>query len=205
VRRNPGDPVRRLPNVNRRILLLASVTIVVLAVLAIGRWATSTAPSATLAQPPAAAVEANSADNLFRVRIRAEPATYRSGEPIHVQAWLAYLGPKDRETIVGSGSGLVGFSWEQLDGQRRQGGAATADCRPYSIERAIPIAVRFTKSGGFTAEDPDAPYWRQYFADPVFRLLPGHYRIHAQADFTVGACGGERHDLEASVQVLVVP
>jgi hypothetical protein len=192
--------------VNRRIVfVLATAIVVVVAALAVQRWANRVQGSPAPAVAPAVAVEGRDADPAFAIRVRAEPAVYRSGEPIQVWAWLTYTGPKPQEKLAASGSGLVQFSWEQLDGQRRQEGAATADCAPYSIDRTQVLAVPFAKSGGFTGEDPDAGFWRQYFADPIFRLPAGRYRIHALTNFSVRECGGAEHRLDASVEITVLP
>jgi hypothetical protein len=194
--------------VNRRIVLVvALVTAVAVAAVVVDRWA-NRASAAASPEPSAAApaaVEGTDIDPSFAVRIRAEPAVYRSGQPIHITAWLTYTGPKAQEKLVGSGSGFVLFSWEQLDGRLHQEAVATADCVPYSIKRDEALAVPFAKTGAFQGDDPDVRFWQRYFADPVFRLPAGRYRIHAVPSFTVGECGGPAHHLDASVEILVLP
>jgi len=199
---------------NRRILLvLATAVTVVVAALAIQRWS-NRAVEAQAAESPsplppvavrAAAVEGNDVEPSFKLRIRAESGVYRSGEPIQIWAWLTYAGPKGQEKLVGSGSGLVLFSWEQLAGDLHQDAAATTDCAPYTINRDQVLAVPFAKSGGFSADDPYAAFWRQYFADPALRLPASRYRIHAQTNFYVGDCGAAEHRLDAAVEIGVLP
>jgi hypothetical protein len=194
--------------VNRRILLaFAAAVMFVVAVLAVQRWTSRAPESPTLPPVPAVAVEGNNADSQFEIRIRAESATYRSGDAIQINAWLTYLGPKGQEQLAGSGDGLVGFSWEEQVGRRRQGAIWHSSCATYSIDRAQPLAVRFIKTGSYSADDPDADYWRQFFADPVFRLSVGRYRIHAETNFSIGDCGhrGSDHHLDAPVDILVLP
>jgi hypothetical protein len=206
---HPDHPVRRLSDMNRRILIVLALTaVVIVAAVAIERWvnrasASASPPPSTAA--PAAAVEGTDSDPLFAVRIRAESAVYRSGQPIQVRAWLTYAGPKAQEKLVGSGSGLVLFSWEQLDGRLRQEAVATADCVPDSIKRDEALVVPFAKTGAFQGDDPDAGFWQRYFVDPMFRLPAGRYRIHAVPSFTVGECGGLTHQMDASVEILVLP
>jgi len=195
--------------VNRRILVVLTLTaVVVVAALAVERWA-SGASAVASPQPsttaPVAEVEGTDVDPLFAVRIRAEPAVYRSGQPIRITAWLTYTGPKAEEKLVGSGSGLVLFSWEQLDGRLRQEAVATADCVPYSIKRVEPLVVPFAKAGAYQGDDPDVGFWQQYFADPVLRLPAGRYRIQALPRLTIGECGGPEHRLDATVEITVLP
>jgi hypothetical protein len=192
--------------VNRRFLLpLAAAIVVVVAALAVQRWTSRVQGSPVPALVPAVAVEGTDADPAFAVRIRAESAVYRSGEPIDIRAWLTYAGPKAQETLMGSGSGLVIFSWEQLDGRLRQDGIWTADCGPYTIDLGQPLAAPFAKSGAVLGDGPEAEFWRQYFEDPVFRLPAGRYRIHALTNFFVGECGGPEHRLDAAVEITVLP
>jgi hypothetical protein len=193
--------------VNRRIVLvLATASVVIVAALAVQRWTNGLQASPAPAVVPALAVEGNDGDASFAVRIRAEPALYRSGQPIHITAWLTYAGPKGQERLMGSGSGIVLFSWEQQDGRLRQEAVATADCVPYTIARGQARAVPFAKTGAFSGDDPDVAFWQQYFADPVFRLPVGRYRIHAVTGFFVGDCGaGPEHRLDASVEITVLP
>jgi hypothetical protein len=195
--------------VNRRILLVLTLAAaVVVAALVVERWANRASASAS-PQPsttaPFAVVEGTDVDPLLAVRIRAEPAVYRSGQPIHITAWLTYTGPKAEEKLVGSGSGLVLFSWEQLDGRLRQEAVATADCVPYSIKRAEALVVPFAKTGAYQGDDPDVGFWQQYFADPVLRLPVGRYWIHAVPHLTIGECGGPEHRLDAAVEITVLP
>ena len=106
---------------------------------------------------------------------------------------------------MGSGSGLVLFSWEQLDGRLRQEAVATSDCVPYSIKRVEALVVPFAKTGAYQGDDPAVGFWQQYFADPVLRLPAGRYRIHALPNLTIGECGGPEHRLDASVEITVIP
>ena len=86
-----------------------------------------------------------------------------------MSASLTYLGPKARETLVGSGSGLVMYTWERADGLRMDGGG-TADCRPTDVAQGQQLVFPFTKSGGFDAEAPNAQFWKEYFRERLQRM-----------------------------------
>jgi hypothetical protein len=195
--------------VNRRILIvLALAAVVIVTALAVERWVNRASASASpqpSTTPPVAGVEGTDAEPLFKLRIRAESAVYRSGQPTQVRAWLTYTGPNAQEKLVGSGSGIILFSWEQTDGRLRQEAVATADCVPYTLAKGQARAVPFAKTGAFSGDDPDVAFWQQYFADPVLRLPVGRYRIHAITGFSVGECGGPEHRLDASIEILVLP
>jgi hypothetical protein len=192
--------------VKRRVLLgLALAAIVAVTALAVQRWTNRAQEAPAPGGVPAAGVEGTDADAAFTLRIRAESVEYRFGEPIQIRAWLMYLGPKDQELLAGSFSGIVLYSWEQLNGPLRRGNSLRLNCQPYVINRGQPIDIPFGKNGAFSGDDPDAAFWRQYFADPAFRLPVGRYRIHAKTFFYIGDCRGPKPDLDAAVQIQVLP
>jgi hypothetical protein len=210
----------RLLDVNRRLLLaVAAAVALVVAVLAIQRWSNLTTEAQATASPspvpqvviPTGPVEARSADGPFSVDMRIESAVYRSGEPIAIRATLTYTGPKVRETLAGSGTGLVIYSWEELDGPRHYDAVGTDDCHHYSIGRDQGMVVPFAKffqggpPGVIPDTIPDAAFWRAYFSDPLFRLPAGRYRIHAGSAFWISTCSGREFHMDPSIEIQVLP
>lgn len=141
----------------------------------------------------------------FRLIIDATQTEFAADEPIDVSATLTYLRPLGETiTATGSGSGLVGFGIEQLDGELHMSPAQTYDCQGYSLDSGVPLAVPFSKSGGFAADGPNADFYRQYFETPELRLPAGVWRVYARSNFIVGGdCVGERIDLTASITIRV--
>jgi hypothetical protein len=143
-----------------------------------------------------APVEARARDARFELVLRLPRLTWAAGEPIEAEASLTYLGPADRIEVSGSGSGLVLFGLEQVEGPVRFLGAATADCVPRTLDRGVPVVVPYRKSGGFSDDDPNAAWYRAFFADPLLRLPPGSWRLSATADGYLGnGCDGPRYHL----------
>jgi hypothetical protein len=128
---------------------------------------------------------------------------YAVGEPIDIAAILAYDGDMRTRALVGSGSGLVVFSIGQLDGDLSMGGLMTSDCRPYEITSGEPLTLPYIKGGGWSADDPNAGFYREWVEDPVFTLPAGAWRVWASADFALGECGGRQVRLDASIVVTV--
>lgn len=153
--------------------------------------------------PGAAGPVARDADESFELVLRVASARYGANQPIDASATLSYLGPEAGIDLVGSGSGLISFSARQLDGRLDITGGQTADCAPYRLDRARPMEVPYAKSGGWSNDDPDAAFYKAFFADPVFRLPRGAWRISARAGFTVEECGGVSHALGAEVTIVV--
>jgi hypothetical protein len=160
---------------------------------------TSATPSATsIATGPAAEVVRDA----FRLTIAVSSATYRVDEPIEVRTVLAYAGPAPSIEVGGSGSGLVGFSLQQLDGPIAVDAAGTSDCAPWTLKRGDNL-IPFQKSGGYSADDPQADFFARYLNDPQLRLPAGTWRITALASLARPGCDGGGVNLSAAVDVTV--
>jgi hypothetical protein len=171
-------------------------------------WPTGPAASPTAIQPTGVAPTGEAPmdvanDGTFELVMSASRAAYPAFEPIDISTSLEYLGPASSIIATGSGSGLVGFGVQQIDGVHATGTGGTADCRDYGFTRGERTAVPFGKSGGYSEDDPDAAFLKDYFADPQLRLPPGSWRVYAIAQFTLGGCGGELHELRAEITIVV--
>ena len=167
--------------------------------------APTAAPSATPGPTPqpSGAVRAEAVDGPFRLVFELAKDTWRAGEPIDGRASLEITA--GGVELVGSGSGLVLFGFRELDGRRQMGPGATADCKVYRLDAGRPLATGITQSGGFAGEDPDAAFYRAFFADPLVRLPAGRWEIQAFAFYAVGACGNPEDTLRAPLTVTVAP
>jgi hypothetical protein len=136
--------------------------------------------------------------------VTAEPAVVAPGERIEVEAVVTNDGPEPIE-LSGSGSGVVFFSVTRLDDGLTSGEPAwTSDCVPHIVNPGEPIVVPFSKSGGWSEEDPNAAFLRTYFSEPELTLPSGAWRIDVTAAATIGeGCTGEPLDLELSLLVRV--
>lgn len=155
------------------------------------------------AAPGPLPVQVTDIDAGFRLTISTARTVYRSDEPIEVGATLTYIGPEGVAQVTGSGSGVVHFRLEHLDGPLDMAPVITADCARHRFVRGVPQQVPFQKSGGWSADDPNAAFWKAYFDDPLFRLPSGRWRVIAQAAFVVPECGGEGQLLEAPLDLVV--
>ncbi|MGZ8563458.1 MAG: hypothetical protein ACXWWU_07545 [Candidatus Limnocylindria bacterium] len=134
----------------------------------------------------------------------AEPAVVAAGEPISVEAVVTNDGA---EPIVlsGSGSGFVFFSVTRVeDGLTSGPPGMTMDCAQHVLAPGEPTVVPFSKSGGFSPDDPNAAFLRTYFADPELTLPSGTWRIDVSTAATIGGgCTGPQLDLALALLVTV--
>ncbi len=115
----------------------------------------------------------------FALAMRIGSDVVDAGAPIDVAATLTWEGAEPTATIWGSGMGPVLFALEQLDGDLELGGMMTADCAQHEYARLAPVQIPYVKSGGISADDPNAGFYRAFFADPVLRLPAGRWRVSA--------------------------
>ena len=133
-------------------------------------------------------------------------ATWSAEEAIDVGASLAYLGGQAEATLFGSGDGVLFFSSEEVNGDRKMEAGWRESCGPHTIGPQQPITTAYRKSGGWVPEDPNAAFYQAFFADPLFHLPRGQWKITALATFSFGnGCGqGRKVDLSASFTITVV-
>ena len=159
--------------------------------------------------PPIAGerVTAEDADGTFRLTLAADQDRYRAGQEIDVMATLTYLGPTDAIVARGSSNpGLIGFSVASTDPPVRINTAFTTDCGPHEMTRGIPVEYPLAKSGGYSPDEPLAPFYAAYFASPELRLPAGTWTITAAGNWYIGDCGASQlYELSASVTVVVEP
>jgi hypothetical protein len=146
----------------------------------------------------------------FELNLTADNAEYAANEPITVEATLTYTGPAAQAILYGSGTGPIGFSVERLEdgfNPAGSGPAFTTDCSQHPYLQSEPVRYPFQKSGGFSADDPNADAYEAYLNDPLLRLPPGTWRISAGASGYLGPgdCVGPLLNLQAEVTVTVTP
>ena len=125
---------------------------------------------------------------------------FAEGDAIDVRTTLTWTGPAPKGVIWGSGSGMVAFSFAELTGRYRTIGAVTTDdCAKHEFAQGIATPIPFGKSGGWTDEDPDAPFFEAFFRDPQLHLPPGRWRITARANGFLAECVGDAPELDLRV------
>lgn len=205
VRQPPPAPVR-LTTVRILVALLLGALLAACA-SPVPTPSPSTAPTGSPAPSQLAVipVERRAGDGAFVLTVTTPSLTWQAGQEIGFESSLTYLGPGATIEVIGSGSGLVGFTLEQLDGPLDVGGAWTADCVPYELARGKPLTSGYEKSGGWSDTDPNADVFQAFITDPVFRLPAGEYVVRTTFEGYLGGCGGERHSLTVELPLTILP
>jgi hypothetical protein len=147
--------------------------------------------------------QAESIDGPFQLTFVLPRTSWHSGEAIVGEARLSLIrGAKAQ--LSGSGTGLVAFRFRDLSGNRLVEPAWTADCKHYLLAAGDPIDSEITKSGGWSEDEPNADFYRAFFADPDLHLPGGDWEITAIASFLEGpSCDGPGHLIETPIRIHV--
>lgn len=165
---------------------------------------TSSAPGES-ASPTSSTARAETTEGPFRLVFELPKDTWRADEAIAGVATLSLVDGTG-VNLGGSGSGLIGFGIDEVDGSRHMEPVFTFDCAPYRLEAGKPMTSPIQKSGGYSEDEPNAEFYRSFFADPAVHLPPGDWKISAVASFVEGqGCSGQSHDMRASILVHVLP
>jgi hypothetical protein len=128
---------------------------------------------------------------------------WRTTEEVTGKATLALVTPTSM-TVWGSGSGILGFGFAQVGGDKNVGWIRTADCGPRQLEASTPLVSPITKTPSYSESAPPTDFYRVFGTDPLIHLPAGDWRISAVTDFTEDGCGGTRHELQAALVIHVV-
>ncbi|PZR64830.1 MAG: hypothetical protein DLM71_01130 [Chloroflexi bacterium] len=150
-----------------------------------------------------AGVAARTSGADFSLVLRLPRDRYRAGEPIDAIAELTYTGPRASVVPWGSASGIIGFGVAQMGGPSAGPGYRDNCAQHSALQRGVPLQVRFAKSGGYAADDPNVSFYRSYFAEPRLRLPAGTWTILAETNLIPGGCTAPVVALRVSTRVVV--
>ncbi len=144
-------------------------------------------------------------DGTLKLTLTADRATYAEGDAIAAVATIEYLGPEP-SIPVSSSPGVVIFSVDRLDGPERVQGGDRLSCVGTTLERGVPRAFPWAKSGSFDPADPTDTFAETYLTSgPELRLPAGTWRLVAGTAISGAGCVGPERALSAEVVVTVEP
>ena len=187
----------RRPAAVHRILCVAATAI------ALAACTSAPSPSAVLpSNPELAAGQVIEGDITLAATV--DPAIVAAGEEINVVAELSHGRPEPL-VVSGSGSGIVFFRVTRVeDGLSSGPPISSSDCARHELPPGEPTVVPFTKSGGWSAEDPNPAFLRTYLSEPELTLPPGTWRIDITTGGMLGeGCTGEQLSHELALMVIV--
>ena len=152
--------------------------------------------------PPADGPAAVQVDGRFKLRFTLARTSWRSDEVIEGAAVLSLIDGDPLELGVPA-NGPIEFAFREVDSQREMGPAYDTACASAKLDVDRPIVRAIRKSGGYGEDQPDADFYRSFFADPLVRLPAGDWDISAVAEFIDDRdCRiGSHHSMAATIRV----
>lgn len=134
---------------------------------------------------------ASTKDELFQLSIYLDKDTYASDEVIFCYATLEYIGEEDSITIYSSDP-LVGFGIRDDKLFHGEYGRDTI-LMETTFRKGHVVKYDFSKSGGWSGDDPNAKFYEEFYRDPNLILPAGEYEISAEIN-----CSLDRDDIAGS-------
>lgn len=143
--------------------------------------------------------------NGFMLTVTVPTNTYSPVDPIELEVTMTWQGAEPTKKVWGSAGGPLLFALKQLDGPIEIGPASDAACAIHEFVRGVPQVSGYRKSGGYSDTDPNAAFYKAFFADPKLRLPVGLWRISVIVEGYLDECAQHAPplSLNASVDVLV--
>jgi len=155
--------------------------------------------------PDSGPITSSAEGNGFVLAVTLPADTYTPVDPIELEVTLTWQGAAPTKKVWGSAGGPLLFALKQLDGPIEIGPASDAACAIHEFVRGVPQVSGYRKSGGYSDTDPNAAFYKAFFADPKLRLPVGQWRISVIVDGYLEECAQNAPplSLNASVDVLV--
>lgn len=138
----------------------------------------------------------------FELSIVADNSVYKADEAIMCYALLEVMG-EESITVLHSDPLVVFY----IEGEEYFNGDYA---RQDSLNRTMFVpgdekSFGFQKSGGWSADDPNASFYEEFYADDELRLPSGEYTLGVQIEYSTDGndMRGTRQTLEALVSIRV--
>jgi hypothetical protein len=148
-------------------------------------------------------ITANYKDKLFNLTLYVDKDTYSKGEAIQCYATVEYICEDDSITVYSSDP-LVGFGIK--DDKYFDGGyTANEILMATTFNKGETKSYDFVKSGGWSADDPNAEFYEEFYKDKKLILPPGKYQLSAAINYSLDPenVQGSNHNTFVSVFVMV--
>lgn len=122
-------------------------------------------------------------DKLFELNLYSDKTTYKTTDKITIWATLKYIGENEKIKIWHADPYI---SFTITDGKDfNTGGAFDEILATTELEKGQLYHFDYSKSGGFTAEDPKAEFWKKFYAEKDLYLPEGEYTVKVSTAFSL--------------------
>jgi hypothetical protein len=122
-------------------------------------------------------------DDQFEMKLNINKTKFKVGEPIVYSASLTYIGDSKSITIWGPRTYVV---FSVTDGKKiEMTGINTAELTATKLMQGETQEYPFLKSGAYSPNDPDAAFWKKFYAEKDLLLPAGTYLISVRCEFSL--------------------
>lgn len=135
-----------------------------------------------------------SIDDNFRIILYSEKDTYSETEEVNIWGTIEYIGTEDSIDIY-SGIPYMGFDVESEGVAFIQNIVATV-LMTTTLEKGVVNEFPLVKTGGFSEDDEDADFWRDFYNEERMLFPKGEYQLVFSTGFYIDT----RSDYHSSIQ-----
>ena len=142
-------------------------------------------------------------DKLFDLRLYSDKETYRTTDKIKIWATLKYMG-KNSQIKIWHSNPYVSFSIS--DGKEFNTGNLFDDILTSTIlEKDQLYTFDYTKSGGYSEDDPDAGFWKKFYSEKDLYLPEGEYTVTVGGAFSLTEdIANSKSNLSKKIKIKIV-
>jgi hypothetical protein len=140
----------------------------------------------------------------FELTVFTGKQVYKTTDIIDIWAAFKYIGYEEEIKIFHSSEYLV---YTIFDGEKYYNEGIVSNILISSVLKKGETELHsFRKSGSWSADEPDAAYWEDFYSQPDLRLPAGEYTITAHVDFSLSENDiiGTRNQFKAELQITVI-
>ena len=122
-------------------------------------------------------------DENFLVKTYIKKLQFKESEEIDIYSTIEYIGEKDKIEIWSGEPYLHHMIYK--NGAVFTGGFTLNMLKKTELKKGEIYTILFSKSGGFSEDDPDADFWRDFYSEKTLKLPEGEYTFSAITSFTL--------------------
>lgn len=138
-------------------------------------------------------------DENFLVKTYIEKLQFKEVEEISLYSTIEYIGEKGSIDIWSGEPYFHHMIYK--NGEVFSGGFTLNILKKTELKKRQIYTIPFSKSGGFSEDDPDAEFWRDFYSERALKLPDGEYAFSAITSFTLDKEQQEKVQLKTEFTV----
>ncbi len=138
-------------------------------------------------------------DENFLVKTYINKLQFKEADEISLYSTIEYIGEKDSIDIWSGEPYFHHMIYK--NGEVFTGGFTQQILQKTELKKGELYTIPFSKSGGFSEDDPDADFWKDFYSEKTLKLPEGEYTFSAITSFTLDKEQQEKVQLKTEFNV----